>query len=134
MGRKKCDANSLLVHRVRVRLNDKTMKRLEDLRCQTNCRSMAELLRKLVSREKITLIHRDMTLQSHIQELAGIRMELRAIGNNVNQITRYFHSADDRSKKMFYALEMAAEYSKVSDKVNALMDMVDTLGQKWLQR
>jgi hypothetical protein len=95
---------------------------------------MAEFLRRVLSNEKIVMIQRDMTLQGHIQELAGIRAELRAIGTNVNQITRHFHAADTERKKMFYAMEVAEEYSKVGGKVSVLMEMVDTLGRKWLQR
>ena len=134
MGRKKCDPDSLLIHRVRVRITDGTMKKLEGLRSKSNCRSMAEFLRRVLSNEKIVMVQRDMTLHGHIQELAGIRAELRAIGTNVNQITRHFHAADTERKKMFYAMEVAEEYSKVGEKVNALMEMVDALGRKWLQR
>jgi hypothetical protein len=134
MGRKKCDPESLLVHRVRVRITDGTMKKLESLRSKSNCRSMAEFLRKVLANEKIVMLHRDMRLQGHIQELAGIRTELKAIGTNVNQITRHFHAANNDRRKMFYAMEVAEEYAKVGEKVTALMEMVDTLGQKWLQR
>ena len=134
MGRKKCDPGSLLIHRVRVRITDGTMKKLEGLRSKSNCRSMAEFLRRILSNEKIVMLQRDMTLHGHIQELAGIRSELRAIGTNVNQITRHFHAADTERKKMFYAMEVAEEYTKVGEKVSALIEMVDTLGRKWLQR
>ena len=134
MGRKKCDPETLLIHRVRVRMTDGTMKKLEGLRSKSNCRSMAEFLRRVLSNEKIVMLHRDMTLQEHIQELAGIRAELRSIGTNVNQITRHFHATDSERKKMFYAMEVAEEYSKVGEKVSVLMEMVETLGRKWLQR
>ena len=80
------------------------------------------------------MLKKDVSLMGHIQELAGIRFELRAIGTNVNQITRHFHAADSDRKKMFYAMEVAEEYAKVSEKVTVLMEMVDNLGQKWLQR
>jgi hypothetical protein len=101
---------------------------------KSNCHSIAELVRAIVSNEKIQVLHRDMSLQGHIQQLSNIRSELRAIGINVNQITRHFHTADTERKKMFYAMEVAEEYAKVSEKVNTLMEMVDTLGRKWLQR
>lgn len=74
------------------------MKRLEYLRSQTNCRTMAELLRKIVSKEKITLIHRDMTLQVHIQSWLAFGWNFAQLGI-INQLTRFFHAADDRSLK-----------------------------------
>jgi hypothetical protein len=134
MGRKKCDPNKLLVHRVRVRISDPAMKRLLNLQSKSNCRSMAEFLRRVLSKEKIGMIHRDMTLHGHIHELARIREELRSIGTNVNQITHYFNKADTDRKKIFYALEVAEQYAKVNEKVMELMEKVDKLGERWLQR
>jgi hypothetical protein len=135
MGRKKCeDVNSILSHRMRIRISPKTLTRLEELLSKSNCRSIAELVRRIVSSEKIEVIHRDMSLQEHIHQLAGIRSELRAIGVNVNQITHAFHSSDSDHQKMFHALKVGEEYAKVSEKVAVLVQMVDELGRKWLQR
>lgn len=135
MPRKKlARPEELLNHTIRTRVNDAVFNRLESILSESNCRSIGELVRKILSKEKIVLLRRDMTLIGHIQELAGIRLELRAIGTNVNQITRYFHAVDSDRKKMFYAMEIADEYAKVGEKVTVLLEMVDNLGQKWLQR
>lgn len=135
MARKKLSrTEELLKHPIRTRVNDAVFKRLESILSESNCHSIGELTRKILSQEKIVTLKRDMTVQVHIQELAGIRTELRAIGVNVNQITRYFHAADTERKKMFYAIKVAEEYTKVGEKVSVLMEMVDTLGRKWLQR
>ena len=95
---------------------------------------MAELLRRIVSKEKIVVLHRDMTLQEHVHQLAVIRSELHAIGVNINQIARSFHSTDNRHERMFHALKVGEEYAKVGEKVETLMEMVDQIGRKWLQR
>ena len=135
MARKKLSRpEELLNHPIRTRVNDVVFNRLESTLSESNCQSIGELVRKILSKEKIVTLKRDMTLQVHIQELAGIRAELRSIGVNVNQITRHFHAADTERKKMFYAMEVAEEYTKVGEKVSVLMEMVDTLGRKWLQR
>jgi hypothetical protein len=134
MGRKKAKIEELLIHRINSRISDKALKRLEGLLAKSNCSSIAELVRRIVSKEKIIVLHRDMRLQEHVHELAGIRAELRSIGTNVNQIMRHFHAADSERKKMFYAMEVADEYAKVGEKVSTLMEMVDALGRKWLQR
>lgn len=134
MGRKKGTIEQSLVHRVNSRLSDNAFKRLDLLLGKSNCRSMAELIRRILSNEKIVVLHRDMTLQGHIQELAAIRAELRSIGVNVNQITHAFHTADSVHQKMFHALKVAEEYAKVGDKVTVLLEKVDELGRRWLQR
>lgn len=135
MPRKKlARPEQLLNHTIRTRVNDAVFNRLELILSESNCRSIGELVRKILSKEKIVMLRKDVSLMGHIQELAGIRFELRAIGTNVNQITHHFHAADSDRKKMFYAMEVAEEYAKVSEKVTVLMEMVDSLGQKWLQR
>jgi hypothetical protein len=135
MGRKKAkDQESVLSHRVRLRLNQKTIKRLEGIAASSNCRSVAEVARMILSNEKITVFHKDISLEGPIQELIKIRSELRAIGVNINQITHFFHSADTVNQKMFHALKVGENYREVGDKVNALVEMVAVLGEKWLQR
>jgi hypothetical protein len=135
MARKKLgNQDELLKHSIRTRVNDAVFKKLQTTLAESNCHSIGELVRKIISNQKIGMIYRDMTLHGHIQELARIREELRSIGTNVNQITHYFHAVDSDRKKIFYALVVADQYAKVSDKVALLMEKVDTLGEKWLQR
>jgi len=134
MGRKKAMIETSLVHRINTRVTDKVFNRLEGLMAKSNCQSMAELVRRIVSKEKIVVLHRDMALQEHVHQLAGIRSELHAMGVNINQITHSFHSSNNRHEKMFHALKVGEEYSKVGEKVEILIEMVDRLGRKWLQR
>lgn len=134
MGRKKGTLETSLIHRINTRVTGKVFNRLEGLLSRSNCHSMAELVRRIVSNEKIVVLHRDMTLQEHVHQLAGIRNELNSIGVNINQITHSFHSTNDRHERMFHALKVGEEYAKVGEKVNTLIEMVDELGKKWLQR
>lgn len=135
MGRKKISkTEKLLRHPIRTRVDDFVFKRLESLLAESNCDSIGELIRKILSKEKIVTLKRDMTLQPHVQELAKIRSEIHSIGVNINQLTKHFHSADDGHKKMFYALKVAEEYAKVGDKVSEVAKITEELGRRWLQR
>jgi hypothetical protein len=135
MGRKKISKiETRLNHPIRTRVDDKVYQRIESLMAKSNCHSIAEVVRRIVSNEKIVLLHRDMALQHHVHQLAGIRSELHSIGVNINQITHAFHSTDSRHEKLFHALKVGEEYAKVGQKVDTLIEMVDELGKKWLQR
>jgi hypothetical protein len=135
MGRKKIeDRDELLIHRIRTRVNDKAYKRLTELLNSSNCQTVGQLVRKILSRERITVYHKDKSLDGPIQELIQIRNELRAIGVNINQITHHFHTAETINQRMFDALKVAESYREVGDKVNVLVEMVAKLGEKWLQR
>jgi hypothetical protein len=135
MGRKKIeDKDELLIHRIRTRVNDRAYKRLTELLNSSNCQTVGQLVRKILSRERITVYHKDKSLEGPVQELIQIRNELRAIGVNINQITHHFHTAETNNQRMFDALKVAESYREVGDKVNVLVDIVAKLGEKWLQR
>lgn len=135
MGRKKIeDSESALNRTLILRVNDRTIKRLESLLKNSDCQSVSDVARRILSKKRITIFHRDASLEAPMQELIRIRGELRAIGVNVNQITHFFHASETNNQKMFQALKVAEEYGKVGAKVDELVSMVAVLGRKWLQR
>lgn len=69
-----------------------------------------------------------------MEELALSRKELKAIGVNINQITKAFHSSGNDNAKAFYALKVAGRYEAVGTKVDALLVIVAQLAEIWLQR
>jgi hypothetical protein len=135
MGRsRKQERDELLIHFVRTRISDKAFQRLNSILAKSNCRTLCQLARKILSADRIIVYHADKSLEEPVQQLIQIREELRAIGVNINQITHQFHIADSRQQKMFHALKVSEEYGKVGDKVEVLVRMVAELGEKWLQR
>jgi hypothetical protein len=135
MGRKKkSESEQLLRHPIRTRVDDRVFDKLSALLERSNCDSMGELTRKILSGNKITVLTKDMTLQPHIQELSRIRSEIHAIGVNINQLTKQAHSTDDGSKKVFAALKVAEEYAKVGELVVEVGKITEELGKRWLQR
>lgn len=135
MGRKKKpDREALLIHRIRTRINDKSFQRLQGILGKSNCQTIGQLVRHILSNERIVVYQSDVTVQEPVQQLILIREELRAIGVNINQITHHFHIADSTNQKMFHALKVGEEYDKVGAKVEVLVNMVAEIGQRWLQR
>lgn len=116
-----------------VRVSEAFYHQLEDKRKKTNCQTLGEFIRAILYKEKITFYYTDATLNATAVELAGIRKELNHIGNNINQITKSFHSSDSDAVRMFHALKVAEEYRKVENKVDKLLIMVEQIAKKWLQ-
>lgn len=123
-----------LKHLIRVRVNPAVYLRLVALQQQTDCRSISELCRKILSREKITLLHRDVSMNGPMEELALIRKEIKAIGININQQTHYFNASKNSSEKAFYVKQTAALYVQVDQRIRALLILVEKLAQVWLQK
>jgi hypothetical protein len=135
MGRtKKPDIEALLIHRIRTRINNRALKRLQSLLVSSNCHTIAQLVRHILSNDPIIFYTTDITVEEPVQQLIQIREQLRAIGVNVNQITHHFHKAESPEEKVFHALKVADEYAKVGEKVDVLINMVAEIGKRWLQR
>jgi len=134
MGRKKAkNRDELLVHLLRVRVSDATMKRMEKLLAESSCRSIGEVGRKLLSRERINCFYRDASLAGPMEELALIRKELKSIGININQQTRYFNAVKSTAEKEFHAGRTVELYQKVDAKMERLFVIISKLAGRWLQ-
>jgi len=117
-----------------VRVSDRFFDRLEEIRKNSNCQYIGEVARRILYREEIIWYHKDASMDSTIAELALIRKELNAIGININQITRHFHSADTTNQKVLQALKVVDEYKKVGHKLDRIMDITSEITKKWLQK
>jgi len=133
MGRKK-DTTEQLSHMLCVRVSRPYYEKMERWLAQSNCNSAAELARSILYKEEIIWYHKDASLDEAVKELAAIRNELKAIGTNINQITRYFNSTHMPNQKMFNALKVQDEYNKVGRKVEQLLIMVSEIIKRWSQR
>ena len=134
MSRKKlADPEELLSHNIIIRVTETMFKKLEQLKQQSYSPSVADVCRKILGNKKIKLYQQDVSMNPIMEELAGIRRELKAIGVNINQVTRKFNGANDENKRSYYALQTADMYRTIDGKVDRLLSVVSKLAEKWLQ-
>lgn len=133
MGRRKTTKEKL-TFLVGVRISERFYNRLKEIKKNSNCQYVSEVARRILYREEIIWYHKDASMDSTIAELALIRKELNAIGININQVTRHFHSADTPNQKIFQALKIVEEYKKVGQQMERVMDVTSEITKKWLQR
>ncbi|MGN8069723.1 mobilization protein [Mucilaginibacter sp. 22184] len=135
MSRKKAaNQQELFTCPVRTRVTQKTFDNLEKIKKESDCQSVGEVARKILSKEKINCFYRDISLNAPMEEMALIRKELKAIGININQQTHRFHISDTEQQRAFYVLKTADLYKKVGDKVEELLAIISKLAEKWLPR
>ncbi len=135
MGRKKAyDQDSLLKHLIRTRVDDRTYKRLEKLINDSDCRSIGEVARKILSNEQIKCFYRDVSLSGPMEELALIRKEIKAIGININQQTHKFHIAETPTERAFHHIKTTAEYKRIEAKIDRLLAIISKLAGRWLRK
>ncbi|RYG22034.1 MAG: mobilization protein [Chitinophagaceae bacterium] len=133
MGRKPIpNQTKLLLHPLIIRVNDATQKRLEKLLKESSCQSIGEVARKILSKERINCFYRDDSMGGPMEELALIRKELKSIGININQQTRYFNASKSTAEKNFHAEQTIKLYQKVDAKMERLFQLISKLAEKWL--
>lgn len=120
MPRKKIsNPKELLTQPIIIRVKEETYRKLEKLVKESDCGSVGEVARKILTGKMINCFYRDVSLHGPVEELARIRKELKAIGININQQTRYFS---------------ASIYKTVDNKVDRLLAITSQLADKWLQK
>jgi len=135
MSRKKIkEPEELLSHNLIIRVNEGTFKQLEKLRQESHYASIAEIARRILNGQKIKLYYKDISMNAPMEEMALIRKELKAIGININQLTRSFNQDKAGTHKAFYLLKVAGQYQVVGEKVDRLLAVISKLAEQWLQR
>ncbi|WP_184551002.1 mobilization protein [Mucilaginibacter sp. FT3.2] len=135
MSRKKAEnQDELLSHPIIMRVSESQFKKLMQLQTNSNCQSLGEVIRKILQKQRILYFHKDISLNGPMEELASIRKELKAIGININQLTRGFHISKHEAQKNFFMIRVAERYEKVEVKVDSLLLIISQLSAKWLQK
>jgi trimethylamine:corrinoid methyltransferase-like protein len=123
-----------LTRSIRTRITETSYKRLEKLRLDSNCQTIGEVARLVLSKQKILCLYKDISLNAPLEELTSIRKELKAIGVNINQQTKHFHTSDSDTQRAFFALKTAEIYKGIEPKINRLLVLVAQISEKWLQK
>ncbi|MBB2146788.1 plasmid mobilization relaxosome protein MobC [Pedobacter sp. LMG 31464] len=132
MSRKKTSDDELLRHNLIIRVNDGLHQKLSKLLAESDCQSIAEVARKILTGQKINCFYKDASMNAPMEELALIRKELKAIGVNINQQTRYFNACKSEGEKNYHADQTVMLYTKVELKVERLFELISKLAEKWL--
>lgn len=135
MPRKKLkNEEDILSHNLIVRVDAAQFNKIEKLRVESNCQTVAEIVRRILSGKKINCFYTDVSMNAPMEELVSIRKELKAIGININQITRTFNQEKtSENNRAYYVLKVADLYKKVDEKVDRLLLLITKLTEKWLQ-
>lgn len=123
-----------LTHPIIFRVTETVFKKLEKLQQESSCQSVGEVARKIVSGEKILCFYKDISLNAPMEELTSIRKELKAIGININQQTKHFHTADNEAQRAFYFMRTTDLYKKVNNNIETLLALISKLTEQWLQK
>src|SRR5665213_1150797 len=100
MSSKTDQEKKLLKRSVRFRMDDLKFNELSSILSKNPNENMSSLVRKILNNRTIRVYTRDLTLDNLMEELARLRTEIRAIGVNINQMTKLFNTYPEPQRKL----------------------------------
>ncbi|SDE66616.1 mobilisation protein (MobC) [Mucilaginibacter pineti] len=135
MGRKKAaQQEEILTHPVIFRVTEDAWKKLDKIRANSDCRTVGEVVRRILSRQEVIYFHKDASMDAPMENLVTIKEEIRRIGININQVTRYLNATKTDDEKNTHAGKVAELFNQIEPKIGVLLSLISQLAKKWLQR
>lgn len=123
-------SKELLSHVIPIRISDAKLVEYKSLLDSSRCRSMSELLRKIIDNRKIIIETVDGSRQQVMEELALIRKEIHAIGVNINQATRAINAEKQPKAQVLQALEITRLFQQADQRIATLFDIMAKLSEQ----
>ena len=117
---------------VMTRINQAKYQELKRLADMTKDETISGLVRDIINNRPIQVYTHDETMDLLMEELASLRGQIRAIGVNINQITRLFNTYPEPRRKEFYAKTAFNEYLLIEVKIDRLLEIISKLSRQWL--
>jgi len=117
---------------VMTRINQAKYQELKRLADMTKDETISGLVREIINNRPIQVYTHDETMDLLMEELASLRGQIRAIGVNINQITRLFNTYPEPRRKEFYAKTAFNEYLQIETKIDRLLEIISKLSKQWL--
>ncbi len=77
-----------------VRMNEAEFKTFASLQKKTTEKYASNYIRKILLQKPVIVTHRNQSSDDFLKEMALLRKELNAIGNNYNQAVKKLHTLD----------------------------------------
>jgi hypothetical protein len=100
---------------------------------RTTCREMSAYVRKRVLEQPVTYYTRNHSIDSGLRELAKLRRELNAVGNNFNQLVKKLNSFDRAPGLVMLSGGYAMIKKDVDRKIGEIHLRINQLAGQWLQ-
>lgn len=101
---------------------------------KTRFNSLSEYSRSLLLSRPVVVYYRDKSMDDMLEELAVLRRELNAIGNNLNQAVRLIHIAHGQVDSKIWISLFSVIRSKIHPSINQIKDQMQIFSDQWLQK
>ncbi|WP_188220655.1 plasmid mobilization protein [Flavobacterium pokkalii] len=119
--------------RITLRLTEQEYAKIEAKFKASCCRKLSNYIRKHLFNKPIISTYRNQSLDDLMEETIVLTTELRAIGNNINQIAKKINSAKTITdfKAQYISFEQHREI--LFDKIDFIGKHTQKIAERWLQ-
>lgn len=125
--------NSNRTRRITLRLTEQEYAKIEGKFKTSCCRKLSDFIRKHLFNKPIISTYRNQSLDDLMEETIILTSELRAIGNNINQIAKKINSLKllPEFKEQLFLFELHRKL--LFDKIDFISKHTQKIAEQWLQ-
>lgn len=123
------DNRTKLLH---IRLKPDELQKIEKKFQKTTCRKLSEYARKILLDRPITTFYRNQSLDEFMNEMIGLRNELHAIRNNINQTVKKLHTLQQITEFKNWIITNEIQQKILLNKVEEIKKHIQKIAEKWL--
>ena len=118
-------------HWVNLRLTPEEHDKMLAAQRKTTSKTLSAYARKLLLGKPVTVIFHDQSKDNTLEQLASLRGELGAIGNNFNQVVKRIHRIDDLPNKEFWLTNSSRLQKLLLQKVDSIQLIINKISEQW---
>lgn len=101
---------------------------------KTRFRKLSEYCRSILLGKPVVVTYRNKSMDETLEELALLRKELNAIGNNLNQAVRQINSAHGNADNRLWLNLLSIIGSKVDPAIGQIKERMQIFSEIWSQK
>jgi len=116
---------------ITIRMSEDEHQAAEALCRQTTCQSLSEYARKTVLGKPIIMKYHDASMDEFIDLMIELKDELKAIGNNFNQVVRRLHSLKTLPELQQWILVNEQEKTRIFRLIETISTNINEAKKLW---
>ncbi|HWB27496.1 MAG TPA: hypothetical protein VG738_18600 [Chitinophagaceae bacterium] len=117
-----------------VRMNETEHKAFTAIQKKTTEKYASNYIRKLLLQQPVILLHRNQSADDFLKEIALLRKELNAIGNNFNQAVKKLHMLDKIPEFRQWLQQTVGLQQSLQQKTEEIKMHMARSYEQWLQK
>ncbi len=128
----KSKAKDNLTKRVTIRFSPAEYDRIYKSYKRTTKRRLSEYFRFIMLDKPITVYTRNQSIDNFQAELLLVKKELKAIGNNLNQVVKKLNSMNTFPEVRIWQMDHEKRRMEYMEKVNEIYSKISQISEQWL--